>query len=276
MNMYSEYVSTKPNRVVHPSVNRAAEQDDNSNTTLHHQHIKFLQRENAALRVQMERAKAETMVVQREGVNRAIYCERINMDCTYTQGLDIPGCGGNNVKKNTIHKRESMCTEFEHRNHDWVKQRDQSNMETHSHMQYLMDNNRPNTHKGPSIDMPTSHQSLSSADRRIMGVTSEAKVVEREHLNRVIYCQMKNMDCHWVAGHDIPGCGGKNIKQSTIRQREAMCTEFELRNHDWVKQRDKSDIETHSHMQHRMDNNLHHAYNGPDVPYRSHTGEIMY
>jgi len=154
MNMYTEYVG---------GANREAEQNDDTNLTSH-QYIKRLQHENNSLRVHINqlnsmvrdislqvadlksqvvqqgaeqkksekynmRATAQAMVAHREDVNRAIYCERNKRPCGRVEGIDICGCGGDNVTKNTIQQREDMCTQFELMNRDWVSQRNKRELD---------------------------------------------------------------------------------------------------------------------------------------------------
>ena len=170
MNRYSEYVLTQPHDM---RQQRHVEQDDTSNPALPQQ-IKVLQHENTTLRAEMDelrsitrdmkpqsinselqhrsfKKRAEAMVVRREAVNRAIYCERHKMDCSRITGINISGCGGDGVENNNIQQRESMCTQFEIFHHDWVVQRDKSNMEMHSRMQHLLNNNLNHAYDGPDV-----------------------------------------------------------------------------------------------------------------------------
>jgi len=68
-------------------------------------------------------AVARKNVERRESVNRITYCEIINVDCSWVEDHNIPGCGSTNIEKHPPREREAMCAAFEHDHQEFVQER---------------------------------------------------------------------------------------------------------------------------------------------------------
>jgi len=120
-------------------------------------------------------------------------------------------------------------------------------------------------HLAPKLSISNrKYQDSFDWEQRNMQKFAEDLVAKREHADQVIYCQKNKINAKNMAGRIIVGCGGKNIRKSTISEREAMCTEFETKHNNDVAKHQACQMAFQRQIHRLMDNNLNSSRNSPD------------
>jgi len=89
------------------------------------------------------RATAIKNVDRREKENHNTYCQMIDMPPSFFEDRNIPGCGGTNMEKHSLHEREAMCAAFELEHQDFVRERHRSLRELQAKTKRFMDTQFP-------------------------------------------------------------------------------------------------------------------------------------
>jgi len=89
------------------------------------------------------RATAIKNVERREKENHNTYCEMMDMRPSFFEDRNIPGCGGTNMEKHSLHEREAMCAAFELEHQDFVRERHRSLREIQAKTKRFMDTQFP-------------------------------------------------------------------------------------------------------------------------------------
>ena len=84
-------------------------------------------------------AVARKNVERREKENHNTYCEMMDMRPSFFEDRNIPGCGGTNMEKHSLHEHEAMCAAFELEHQDFVRERHRSLREIQAHIKRVMD-----------------------------------------------------------------------------------------------------------------------------------------
>jgi len=85
------------------------------------------------------RATAIKNVERREKENHNTYFQMIDVPPSFFEDRNIPGCGGTNMEKHSLHEREAMCAAFELEHQDFVRERHRSLREIQAHIKRVMD-----------------------------------------------------------------------------------------------------------------------------------------
>ena len=89
------------------------------------------------------RATAIKNVERREKENHNTYFQMIDVPPSFFEDRNIPGCGGTNMEKHSLHEREAMCAAFELEHQDFVRERHRSLREIQAKTKRFMDTQFP-------------------------------------------------------------------------------------------------------------------------------------